>query len=91
MDEVDPEDHHGRGDGRPDEHVEIQQDGQGDAGNDAVDEGVTEEGHAPNDHPGADECQRNGRQRPADEGALLEGELEWCGQPVHAVTTLLRG
>ena len=62
VDEVDAEDHDGGGQAGSDHDVEVEQYRQRDAGDDAVDEGIAEERHAPDHHPGSDQGQRDGGQ-----------------------------
>ena len=48
-----------------------------------MDERIAEEGHASNDDPRADECERYRGQRATNKSALLEGKLERFNQPGH--------
>ena len=83
MDQVDTEDHDDGSRGRPGQHVEVEDDGKCYPGDDAVDQGVTEKGHPPDDHPGPHDGQRHRGQGPGQQGSLLESQFKGLDQPVH--------
>ena len=86
MNQVYPADHHRRRQGGADEYVEIEEDGESDAGYDPVDQGVAQETHAPDHHPGPHHRTGHSGKRTADHGPLLESELEGFGQPLHCAS-----
>ena len=82
---VDPGDHDDGRHGRAEVDVEVQHDGQGDAGQHPVDEGVPEEAHPPQHQPDPDDGGHQRREQPAEEGSLLEAQEEGLDPPLHTV------
>ena len=90
VDEVDAPDHHQCSNRRPEQGIEADQDGEGDARDHAVDECVSEERHPPDHHPGANDGRRDGGEGPGQQRPLLKRQFEWSRQPVHETNTVPR-
>ena len=89
VDEVDAPDHHNGSEHRADEDVEVEDDGDGDARDDTMHQGVAEEGHPRITTQVPTRDKARAARTPARRGPLLEGQLE--GLLNQSITPTLPG